>query len=159
VTKWLTASEQQAWRSWIAMRTLLDDQLNRELQELHGLSLADYEILVRLSEAPDRRMRMSDLATATLASRSRLSHQIDRLESAGIVQRMTCSEDRRGSFAVLTDHGWQALVAAAPDHVAGVRRHFVDVLGTKAFTDLGQQCAQVAGRLCTRTAASQQEAS
>ncbi|MFM8353101.1 MAG: MarR family winged helix-turn-helix transcriptional regulator [Actinomycetales bacterium] len=159
MTKWLTASEQQAWRSWLAMRTLLDDQLNRELQDLHGLSLADYEILVRLSEAADRRLRMSDLASATLASRSRLSHQIDRLESAGIVQRMTCSEDRRGSFAVLTDHGWQVLVAAAPDHVAGVRRHFVDVLGTKAFTDLGKQCAQVAEQLCDADATSRQEAS
>jgi DNA-binding MarR family transcriptional regulator len=159
VTKWLTASEQQAWRSWLAMRTLLDDQLNRELQDLHGLSLADYVILVHLSEAADRRLRMSDLASATLASRSRLSHQIDRLESAGIVQRMTCSEDRRGSFAVLTDHGWQVLVAAAPDHVAGVRRHFVDVLGTKAFTDLGKQCAQVAEQLCDADATSRQEAS
>jgi len=159
VTKWLTAAEQQAWRSWLAMRTLLDDQLNRELQELHGLSLADYEILVRLSEAADRRLRMSDLASATLASRSRLSHQIDRLESAGIVQRMICSEDRRGSFAVLTDHGWQVLVAAAPDHVAGVRRHFVDILGTKAFTDLGKQCAQVAEQLCSADATSRQEAS
>ncbi|MFM7147275.1 MAG: MarR family winged helix-turn-helix transcriptional regulator [Actinomycetales bacterium] len=159
MTKWLTASEQQAWRSWLAMRTLLDDQLNRELQDLHGLSLADYEILVRLSEAADRRLRMSDLASATLASRSRLSHQIDRLESAGIVQRMTCSEDRRGSFAVLTDHGWQVLVAAAPDHVAGVRRHFVDVLGTRAFTDLGKQCAQVAEQLCDADATSRQEAS
>lgn len=141
------------------MRTLLDDQLNRELQESHGLSLADYEILVRLSEAPDRRMRMSDLASATLASRSRLSHQIDRLESAGIVQRMTCSEDRRGSFAVLTDHGWQALVAAAPDHVAGVRRHFVDVLGSAAFTDLGSHCAKVAARLCSQQDTAEQEAS
>lgn len=159
MTKWLTATEQQAWRSWIAMRTLLDDQLNRELQERHGLSLSDYEILVRLSEAPDRRLRMSDLAAATLASRSRLSHQIDRLETAGIVQRMTCPEDRRGSFAALTEHGWQTLVAAAPDHVAGVRRHFVDVLGTDTFTQLGQSCAKVAGRLCRESGTDQQAAS
>jgi DNA-binding MarR family transcriptional regulator len=159
MTKWLNATEQQAWRSWIAMRTLLDDQLNRELQERHGLSLSDYEILVRLSEAPERRLRMSDLAAATLASRSRLSHQIDRLETAGIVQRMTCPEDRRGSFAALTEHGWQTLVAAAPDHVAGVRRHFVDVLGTDAFTRLGQSCAKVAGRLCRESGTDQQAAS
>lgn len=159
MTKWLSATEQQAWRSWIAMRTLLDDQLNRELQESHGLSLADYEILVRLSEAPDRRLRMSDLAAATLASRSRLSHQIDRLESAGIVERLTCSEDRRGSFAALTDLGWQTLVAAAPVHVAGVRRHFVDVLGSSSFVRLGEQAAQVADQLCTHRTSGQQEAS
>ncbi|MBU6244013.1 MAG: MarR family transcriptional regulator [Actinomycetales bacterium] len=123
------------------------DQLNRDLLADHGLSGADYEILVRLSESPDRRVRMSELAELTLASRSRLSHQIDRMEQAGLVRRESCAEDRRGAFAALTDTGWQALVAAAPDHVASVRRHLVDVLSPEEFEALGQACRKVSERL------------
>ena len=85
MTRWLTEDEQRSWRAWLSASVLLTDRLSRDLQEQHGLTIADYEILVRLSEIPDRRMRMSELADATLSSRSRLSHQIDRMERAGLV--------------------------------------------------------------------------
>ncbi len=136
--QWLSAAEQQAWRAWIAASLLLHERLGREMQEQHGLSFADYEILVQLSEHPDRRMRMSELAERTLSSRSRLTHQVARMEQAGLVTRQRCDDDKRGTYAALTDHGWHAIVAAAPDHVASVRRHLIDPLGARRFADLGQ---------------------
>ena len=147
MTRWLTEDEQRSWRAWLSASTLLNDRLNRDLQEHHGLTLADYEILVRLSETTDRRMRMSDLADVTLSSRSRLSHQIDRMEKAGLVERQVCVDDRRGAFAALTDNGWAALVAAAPAHVASVRAHLVDQLTADDFAALGSACQQVADHL------------
>lgn len=102
-------------------------RLDRELQE-HSLSLNDYEILVNLSESKDRRMRMSDLADATIQSRSRLSHQISRMEAKGLVTREDCRDDRRGTYAVLTDEGWETIQRVAPFHVGSVREHFVDRL-------------------------------
>ena len=114
MTQWLTDDEQRSWRAWLSASLLLQDRLNSDLQAQHGLSMADYEILVRLSESPDRRLRMSNLADTTLSSRSRLSHQIDRMEKAGLVERQLCEDDRRGAFAVLTETGWATLVAAAP---------------------------------------------
>lgn len=100
--------------------------------------MADYEIMVRLSESPQRRMRMSELAQVSLSSRSRLSHQIDRMQKAGHVDRQECSDDRRGYFAVLTDAGYAALVAAAPGHVESVRKRIVDVLTPEEFAELGR---------------------
>lgn len=147
MTRWLTEDEQRHWRAWLAASLLLQDRLNRDLQEQHGLTTADYEILVRLSESPDRRMRMSDLASATLSSRSRLSHQVDRMVHAGLVERQACEDDRRGAFAVLTDEGWSALVAAAPDHVESVRRHLLDPLSAREFAALGGACSKVAEEL------------
>lgn len=149
MTHWLTAEQQKHWRSYLAATTLLSDRLSRELQVEHGLSLADYEILVRLSEADGRRLRMSQLAESTLASRSRLSHQIDRMEKAGLVVREPCEDDRRGANAVLTEEGWTRLVAAAPSHVEGVREHLVDLLTDEQFTALGTACAIVAQHLQT----------
>jgi DNA-binding MarR family transcriptional regulator len=143
MTKWLTPEEQASWRSWIAATKRLDDRLGRELQEQHNLTGQDYEILVRLSETPGRRVRMSDLAELTLSSRSRLSHQIDRMVERGLVDREQCADDRRGSFAVLTDAGWATLVAAAPDHVASVRDHLVDVLSPEEFAALGAICRKI----------------
>jgi DNA-binding MarR family transcriptional regulator len=147
MTQWLTENQQESWRAWLSASLLLNDRLSRELQEQHGLTIADYEILVRLSEIPDRRMRMSDLADATLSSRSRLSHQIDRMENVGLVERQVCDQDRRGSFAVMTDKGWTTLVAAAPDHVQSVRTHLVDLLSAKELTSLGSACRRVADHL------------
>ena len=149
MTRWLTDDEQQAWRAWIAASLLLPDRLSRELQERADISLPDYEILVYLSEAPDRRLRMSELAERTLSSRSRLSHQIDRMEGAGLVARFVCTEDRRGSFAALTEEGWSTLVAAAPDHVASVRSHLVDALTPEEFRALGSACQKISDRLQT----------
>lgn len=138
MTNWLDEEQQQYWRAWIAANSLLTDAFSRDLQEAHGLTLADYEILVRLSESSDRRMRMSDLAEATLSSRSRLSHQIDRMERAGLVERVPCPDDKRGYFAVLTTTGWDTLVAAAPCHVNSVRERIVDVLTPEEFAALGK---------------------
>lgn len=147
MTRWLNDDQQAAWRAWIAASLLLPDRLSRDLQDEAGISLADYEILVHLSESPKQRLRMSELADLTLSSRSRLSHQIDRLSDAGFVDREPCSEDRRGSFAVLTPRGWEFLVDAAPVHVASVREHLVDVLTPEEFAALGRICDKVAERL------------
>jgi DNA-binding MarR family transcriptional regulator len=147
MTRWLSDDEQAAWRAWVAASLLLPDRLSRDLQDEAGISLADYEILVYLSESPDRRLRMSELADRTLSSRSRLSHQVDRLTDAGFVDREPCSEDRRGYFAVLTPGGWDFLVASAPTHVASVREHLVDVLTPDEFAELGRLCAKVTERL------------
>ncbi len=147
MTRWLSEDEQRSWRAWLAASLLLHDRLSRDLQEQHGLTIADYEILVHLSEAPERRMRMSDLADATLSSRSRLSHQIDRMERADLVERESCSDDRRGAFAVLTSHGWDVVVQAAPDHVESVRTHLLDVMTPEEFAALGRASAKVADGL------------
>ena len=145
--RWLNDSEQRAWRAWIASSQLLLDRLSRDIHAQHGLTMADYEILVRLSESADHRVRMSDLADRTLASRSRLSHQIDRMEKRGFVLREQCTDDKRGQFAVLTETGWQALVTAAPDHVESVRTHLVDVLSPAEFAALGVACEKILGGL------------
>jgi DNA-binding MarR family transcriptional regulator len=143
----LSEDEQRSWRAFLAVQLLLPDQLGRDLQRQHGLTHADYEILVQLSESPGRRRRMSDLAQATLSSKSRLSHQISRMEEAGLVARTPCTQDRRGFWAELTDAGWKTLVAAAPDHVASVRAHLVDLLTPEQFAQLGATCAIVADHL------------
>jgi DNA-binding MarR family transcriptional regulator len=145
--RWLSQDEQRSWRAFLSASLLLHERLGRDMQRLHGLTSADYEILVRLSEAPDRRLRMTDLAESTWSSKSRLSHQITRMEEAGLVRREPCSSDRRGFFAVLTEQGWQRLVAAAPDHVASVREHLVDVLDPQQFQQLGDACGVVAEHL------------
>jgi DNA-binding MarR family transcriptional regulator len=147
MTRWLSDDEQVSWRAWIAASLLLPDRLSRDLQEQAGISLPDYEILVYLSEAPGKRLRMSELADRTLSSRSRLSHQVDRLTDAGLVDRQPCSDDRRGYFAVLTPQGWDFLVKTAPVHVESVREHLVDVLTPEEFAEFGRLCAKVADQI------------
>ncbi|MCI4065099.1 MarR family transcriptional regulator [Micromonospora sp. R77] len=128
MTRWLDPDEQRTWRAFLTATRALTETLDRELQRDAGMPHAYYEILVRLSETPDRRLRMSDLAEATGSSRSRLSHAAARLEAAGWIERQECPTDRRGQIAVLTDAGFAALAAAAPGHVDGVRRHLFDAL-------------------------------
>ncbi|MFY9807250.1 MAG: MarR family transcriptional regulator [Pseudonocardiaceae bacterium] len=118
----------RAWRAYVVGKALLDAQLNRDLQEEHRLALADYELLVRLSEAPCGQTRMSVLAEQVGSSKSRISHQIGRMEKAALVRRQECPGDRRGVFAVLTEHGQQVLHSAAPTHVRGVRDNLIDLL-------------------------------
>lgn len=137
MTRWLDAEEQSAWRSFIAVTRRFPELLNRVLQAKHGLTMTDYEILVQLSEAPERRMRMSDLAAVALLSRSRLSHQFTRMERAGLVAREECPGDRRGAYAVLTEVGWDTLVTAAPTHVESVRRYLLDAMPRAEFLHLG----------------------
>jgi DNA-binding MarR family transcriptional regulator len=134
-TRWLSAEEQQAWRATVHLSQLLMRQLDRDLNA-HGLNGHDYEILVELSEAPDNRLRMTELADATSQSRSRLSHQITRMESRGFVRRDNCEGDKRGTFAVLTAVGIEAIKRVAPDHVENVRRHFIDRLTPRQLEEV-----------------------
>src|ERR1700759_1310149 len=143
---WLTAAEQEAGRAYLATSKLLFRQLDRDLQPF-GLSGNDYEILVVLSEAPAHRLRMTDLADATAQSRSRLSHQITRMEAAGLVRRDTCPGDKRGLFAVLTDSGMATIERGAPYHVEGVRRHFIDLLTPEQLATLREGYAEIIGHL------------
>jgi DNA-binding MarR family transcriptional regulator len=126
--RWLDDDEQRTWRAFIAAFRLLFEQLDRELQRDAGIPHTYYEILVRLSEAPGRALRMSQLADRTDSSRSRLTHAVDRLEERGWVRREDCPTDRRGQLAVLTEAGMDTLRAAAPIHVEGVRSHLFDQL-------------------------------
>ncbi|MET8091729.1 MarR family transcriptional regulator [Micromonospora sp. NPDC005220] len=128
MTRWLDPDEQRTWRAYLAASRVLMDTLDRELQRDAGMPHAYYEILVQLSEAPGRQLRMSQLAQAAGSSRSRLSHAVARLEAAGWVRREDCPTDRRGQIALLTDEGFATLAAAAPGHVEGVRRHLFDAL-------------------------------
>jgi DNA-binding MarR family transcriptional regulator len=137
-TRWLTPAEQRAWRAYLEATYLLFDELDRQLQQDAGIPHGYYEILVRLSESPDRQMRMSQLADQTRSSRSRLSHAVARLEERGWVERIDCPTDRRGQLAHLTDVGFAALAEAAPGHVETVHSHFIDPLTP-------EQVAQLAG--------------
>ncbi|MEV6393318.1 MarR family transcriptional regulator [Streptomyces sp. NPDC051907] len=145
-TRWLTDDEQCAWRTYLDVNRLLTYQMEKDLQPF-GLTNNDYEILVNLSESQDRRMRMSDLAAATLQSKSRLSHQITRMENAGLVRRENCESDRRGLYAVLTEHGTETMEKVAPHHVASVRKHFIDMLSPEALADLRESLSPVAEHL------------
>lgn len=147
-TRWLDADEQRVWRLYLEATQLLVRRLGSELDESeHDLSMAEYELLVRLSEAPDWSLRMSDLADDLVHSRSRLTHAISRLEQRGLVQRRSCPEDRRGVLAVMTQAGFDALEAAAPLHVAGVREHLFDQLPAGDVAALGRICGRLAEHL------------
>ncbi|PZS13464.1 MAG: MarR family transcriptional regulator [Pseudonocardiales bacterium] len=139
-TRWLDEDEQRAWRAYLEATLLFFDALDRQMQQDSGMPHAYYEILVRLSETDGHSMRMSELAVRTRSSRSRLSHAIDRLEERGWVERADCPTDRRGQLAHLTDHGFAVLAAAAPSHVAVVRKHVIDQLSPeqiRQLTDIG----------------------
>lgn len=118
----------RSWRAYVIASELLRKQLNRELADRHGMTLSDYEVLVRLSEPDSRRLRMAQLAAEVASSKSRLSHQITRLEAAGLVRRTDCGDDARGVFAELTEKGMTRLQETAPTHVYGVRAHLIDLL-------------------------------
>jgi DNA-binding MarR family transcriptional regulator len=137
-TRWLTEREQEIWRSFLSASMGLSDALARQLQRDAGMPHAYYEILVALSEAPERTLRMSELAGVRNSSRSRLSHAVARLEEAGWVRRRDCPTDKRGSFAMLTDEGFAALATAAPGHVTEVRKHLFDQLTPEQVAQLGE---------------------
>lgn len=135
-TRWLSAEEQQAWRAFLTACQTLFSALDAQLQRDAGLPHGYYEILVRLSESPGRALRMSQLAEASTSSKSRLSHAVARLEERGWIERMSCPTDRRGQIAQLTDEGMAALAAAAPGHVAQVRRSVIDQLSPEQIGQL-----------------------
>ncbi|GAA2343058.1 MULTISPECIES: MarR family winged helix-turn-helix transcriptional regulator [Streptomyces] len=145
-TRWLSDEEQRAWRIHLDVSRLLTYQLERDLQPF-GLTMNDYEILVNLSESEGHRMRMSDLAAATLQSKSRLSHQITRMENAGLVRRENCESDRRGLYAVLTEDGWETMRKVAPHHVESVRKHFIDLLSPEALEAVHDSLTPIADHL------------
>ncbi len=134
---WLTAEQQQAWRAYLLASARLTERLDAELREF-GVDLGEYEILVALSEAPDRRVRMSELADAVHQSRSRLTHTVSRMEAAGLVDRASCPTDRRGVWAHLTDEGFRLLETAAPHHVESVRRNFVEAMTEEDYAAVGR---------------------
>lgn len=138
MTRWLSRDEQAVWRAFLVANQLLFDRLDRELQRDSAMPHGYYEVLVRLSEAEGRRLRMSTLADRSQSSRSRLSHAVRRLEEAGWVRREACPTDARGAEAVLTDVGFAALAAAAPGHVESVRRHLFDQLTPEQIAHLGE---------------------
>jgi DNA-binding MarR family transcriptional regulator len=145
-TRWLDDAQQRDWRAYIEGSIRLHDLLDQSLKSAHGLSTAEYEILVQLSEAEGRRLRMAELAEFASQSRSRLSHTCGRLERKGLVRRETCPDDKRGVFCRLTDTGFATLEKAARDHVGTVREFFVDVVEPadleaigRAFTAVSQQ--------------------
>jgi len=142
-TRWLTEREQEIWRSFLSATLGLSDAMARQLQRDAGMPHAYYEILVALSEAPDRTLRMSELAGVRNSSRSRLSHAVARLEETGWVRRRDCPTDKRGSFAMLTDAGYAALEAAAPGHVNEVRARLFDQPTPEQVEQLGEISAAI----------------
>lgn len=145
--QWLDETEQAVWRQYLTVLRRLPEQLNSSLVQAHGVTITEYEVLAHLSEAPDRKLRMTELAEGAILSKSRLSHQITRMERAGLVQREPCESDGRGFFAVLTEAGWQTLVDAVPTHVADVRRSFVDAVSREQLVALGEALDTVAKAL------------
>ncbi len=135
--RWLNEAEDRAWRGYRSMRVLLDLQLSRDLANESGFSDADYDVLSNISETEGHRVRLSDLAARMLWSKSRLSHQITRMQQRRLVVREEHPSDGRGTVIVLTDTGWNAIRAAAPSHVASVRRHFIDQLTAQQIEALG----------------------
>ncbi|PRX47948.1 DNA-binding MarR family transcriptional regulator [Prauserella shujinwangii] len=145
--RWLSETEMLAWRSYIVSTLRLRQRLHRELVEEHDVSLIDYEVMVCLSSRPDRRMRMTELASMLGSTKSRLSHQVGRMEAAGYVRRGRDPEDKRGVTAELTEQGAELLVRAAPRHVAGVREHLIDLLTPEEQVTLGTAFSRVLAHL------------
>lgn len=124
--RWLDAEEMQIWRGFLAASARVHQSVDEQLKRDSGMGLDDYEVLVHLSEAPEQRLRMTDLSDLLLHSQSRLSQRVDRLTKRGLVERQKCPEDRRGTYAALTQQGREALEQAARGHVAEVRRSMID---------------------------------
>jgi DNA-binding MarR family transcriptional regulator len=145
--RWLDEDEQRAWRTFLRMHGLLAARLNRQLQADSGLSLADYEVLVQLTDAPDGRLRPYELQRAMQWEQSRLSHHLARMQRRDLVRREECTEDGRGAFIAVSAAGRAAIEAAAPGHVDAVRRLFFDGLDSDQVAALDRLSAAVLDRL------------
>ncbi len=145
--RWLDDSQQHSWRALIMGMTLLTDRLDADLRRNFDISLAEYEVLVRLSERPDRQLRMAQLADAMAHSRSRVTHTVKRMEAAGLVERRESEEDGRGVVCAMTDQGFELLRSMAPTHVNGVRDYLVDLATCDDFEALGRVMNAVADKL------------
>jgi DNA-binding MarR family transcriptional regulator len=151
VADWLSDEEQRAWRAYRRMVLLVDAEIARDLTRDTGLSMPDYQVLATLSDADDHRQRLTELAGGMQWSASRLSHHVSRMEQRGLVTRAECSEDLRAAYVVLTDAGWAAITTAAPDHVASVRAHLIDLLSPAEhamLTEIGEKVVSHFGEDC-----------
>lgn len=144
---WLTDSQQRVWRRWLVMNAQLRATLHRQLQSDSGLSLQDFEVLVHLTDSPEGRVRVTDLANAAQWERSRLSHHIKRMEGRDLVKRAECAEDGRGAFVVLTPTGRAAIEAAAPAHARTVQALVFDSLTDRELATLERLSDKVLDRL------------
>jgi DNA-binding MarR family transcriptional regulator len=145
--RWLSEREQLAWRSYLRMAGRLSAHLNRQLQSDSDLSLADFDVLVHLTDVPERRLRVVELARELEWEKSRLSHHVARMERRGLVRREECEDDGRGSYIVLTPAGLAAIEGAAPGHVETVRSVVFDALTPEQVDVLGAVADQVLARL------------
>lgn len=145
--RWLDEREQAIWRGYLKMTNLLSAHLNRSLVTKSGLSDGDYGVLVNLSEAESGRMRAFELARGVQWEKSRLSHQLTRMQGRGLIKREECPSDARGAFIVLTDAGRAAIDAAAPRHVDDVRRYFFDLLTPEQLATLDDIATTVVGNI------------
>lgn len=152
-TRWLDDAERRAWRGWIDVQAELTARINRHLQATSGLSIADYEILVVLTDpdAPDHALRMFEIGERVKWEKSRVSKQVSRMEARGLVVRRNCADDRRGAFVELTDAGKAAIEAAAPAHVDLVRELFLDGLSDDQVRALGDITSAIRSRLDAAT--------
>ncbi|MCZ3386424.1 MAG: MarR family transcriptional regulator [Actinomycetia bacterium] len=134
--RWLNADEQSTWRAFLAMNKLIRETLERQLQQDAGMPMTYYIILAMLSEAPDRTLRMTELAAMAGTSQSQLSHAATRLEESGWIERRRCQGDKRGYQAVLTDAGFAILRSVSPSHVESVRSVLFDALTPQQVSQL-----------------------
>lgn len=142
-TAWLDSQEQIAWRSFLRGSAIVLERINRDMVSENGITFNEYEVLVRLSEEPNRQARMSELAKNLVHSRSRLTHTVSRLEKEGYVKRSPCADDRRGIVCELTDEGYAKLETSAPHHVSSVRKHLLDYFTHDEFLEFGRLSAKL----------------
>jgi DNA-binding MarR family transcriptional regulator len=147
MSRWLTEEEQRAWRGLLQMTSQLNARMNRQLLQEYGVSLADYEVLVVLSEAPDGRCRVFEIADTLAWEQSRVSHQLARMQRRGLIARQDCASDARGAFAVITAAGRAVIERAAPAHVETVRRLVFDGLTPDQLATLTELTTGVLDRL------------
>ncbi|SFQ43940.1 DNA-binding transcriptional regulator, MarR family [Amycolatopsis arida] len=145
--RWLSDTEMRAWRSYVVSTLMLRHRLHRELVQDHDVSLSDYEVLVCLTMNPDNRMRMTELASMLGSTKSRLSHQVGRMEADGLLRRMRDPADKRGVVAEITEKGLAMLRRAAPTHVEGVRRHLIDLMSNDEQVVMGEVFSRVLAHL------------
>jgi DNA-binding MarR family transcriptional regulator len=149
MVRWLNEQEARAWGAFIASSALLNRRLDQQLKQDAGLSHLQYELLVRLSAAPGREMRMTELSCALYNSKSGLTYQITQMEKAGLVRRRSCPSDGHAIYAVLTEAGQEALERAAPGHVTAVRELLLDVLTPEQLTAIADGLGECARRMRT----------
>ncbi|MCE0764421.1 MarR family transcriptional regulator [Pseudonocardia kujensis] len=147
MTRWLDEREQRAWRGYLAMQAQLQARLHRRLQADSGLSYADFDVLVALTDRAGEQVRVLELAEALQWEKSRLSHHLSRMQKRGLVEREECADDARGAFVVLTAEGRRAIEGAAPAHVEAVRELMFDGLDADQVDALAGIAETVLGRI------------